>query len=249
MTDFKDIMQQLAQPFPADIIDWKPSATTKDKTKALGAAYVEVRYYIARLNEVVGEHWHDEYQFMSADGRLVACGLTINGVTRWDIGEQSANDENTATAAIAQAFKRACVKFGLGAHLYHMESAWVPYDAQRKRFTDDGLRKLRNLASRELGGNTRPSPTTAPAPQAEVDPADGNGRPLEDLPANPKALLTYVNERTEVPYDNIFALRGALAKEGLEGKSWPDMGKDQEWVIQAIDKAIAHAQAKLAKAA
>ena len=55
---------------------------------------------------------------------------------REDVGECDARDENAATTAVAQAFKRACAAFGLGRYLYNLPQAWGAYDEQRKAFTD-----------------------------------------------------------------------------------------------------------------
>lgn len=143
------ILEQLSEPFPPDVIEWKPGATNSQKTKALALAYVEVRHYIERLNEIVGPDWCDDYEFIGEKGGLVACRLTVCGVTRTDIGEKGESDVNTATSAVAQSFKRACVKFGLGTHLYRMPRVWVEYDSQYKRFTAGALTSLRRLASEE----------------------------------------------------------------------------------------------------
>jgi hypothetical protein len=43
-------------------------------------------------------------------------------------GEEDASDENAATSAEAQAFKRACVAFGLGRYLYDLPKQELPYD-------------------------------------------------------------------------------------------------------------------------
>ena len=115
----REMMEALAQPFPADAIQWKPGATNHDKTRGLALAYVDLRHYIDRLNEVAGTDWSDDYE-VQAGGTVVLCRLTIAGVTRADVGEAASGDENTATSALAQAFKRACVKFGLGAYLYRL---------------------------------------------------------------------------------------------------------------------------------
>ena len=40
------------------------------------------------------------------------------------------------TAAEAQAFKRACVKFGLGRYLYDVPIQWVGYDEKSRRLTE-----------------------------------------------------------------------------------------------------------------
>jgi len=158
----REILDELAEPFPPDVIEFKPGATTGDKKKALALAYVEVRHYFDRLNQVVGANWADQYLFINTTGEIIKCDLTICGVTRCDIGEKNSDDVNTATSAIAQSFKRACVKFGLGRHLYAVESVWVPYDAQRKQFTTDGFKRLRQLV-------TGQAPRAAHKPATKLD--------------------------------------------------------------------------------
>lgn len=151
----KEMMEALAQPFPADAIQWKPGATNQDKTRGLALAYVDLRHYIDRLNEVAGTDWSDDYEVQER-GTVILCRLTIAGVTRADVGEATTNEDNTATSALAQAFKRACVKFGLGAYLYRLPRTWVEYDPQRKCFTDAALAKLQKAVSN--GNNGRPQP-------------------------------------------------------------------------------------------
>jgi hypothetical protein len=148
----REMMEALAQPFAANAIQWKPGATNKDKTRGLALAYVDLRHYIDRLNEVAGPDWSDDYEVQDG-GKVVVCRLTIAGVTRSDVGEAPQGDENTATTALAQAFKRACVKFGLGAYLYRLPRQWVDYDAQRKRFTNAAVANLQKSVS---GGNGDP---------------------------------------------------------------------------------------------
>ena len=82
------------------------------------------------------------------------------GLPRPNVGEAAPDDDNTATSALAQAFKRACVKFGLGAYLYRLPRQWVEYDAQRKRFTEAALVRLQRLAEE----NSAPSGLTEAQP-------------------------------------------------------------------------------------
>ena len=64
---------------------------------------------------------------------LVSCELTIFGLgSHSATGEELADDPNALTAAEAQAFKRACVCFGLGRYLYYFIGTWVDLD-DRKR--------------------------------------------------------------------------------------------------------------------
>lgn len=191
----EEMMEALAQPFPVEAIQWKPGATNQDKTRGLALAYVDLRHYIDRLNEVAGPDWSDDYE-VQAGGTVVLCRLTIAGVTRADVGEASSNDENTATSALAQAYKRACVKFGLGAYLYRLPRMWVEYDAQRKGFTDAALAKLAKLAggpgpakpaaggngdrpegAKVNGNGDQPAPTPTPdTAKVNGNGANGNGK-------------------------------------------------------------------------
>jgi len=150
----REVLEKLSVPFPADAVSFKPGALTKAKDRAMALAYVDPRYYYDRLNEVVGPDWSDAYQVQN-DGQVVVCALTIGGVTRCDLGEDDSGGQdddrgpkNKATTSAAQAFKRACVKFGLGAYLYRLPRTWAEYDPVKKTFTDEALAKL----ARQLGG-------------------------------------------------------------------------------------------------
>jgi hypothetical protein len=112
--------------------------------RALAIAHADARAYQGRLNEVVGNDWSDDYELLEG-GAVVLCRLTVAGVTRSDIGEASPDDRNTATSAVAQAFKRAAVKFGIGRYLYDLPKTWVEYDRQRKRFTEGGPARLEQV--------------------------------------------------------------------------------------------------------
>lgn len=142
--DFSQILDALQEPFPSNEVEFKPGATNKEKTKALALAYVDSRPYIQRLN-LVSPDWQDDYQItMLPDRVVVLCRLTIAGVTRTGDGECLFTGEgegervepNAVTTASAQAFKRACVKFGLGAYLYALPQTWCEYDAQKRKIVN-----------------------------------------------------------------------------------------------------------------
>jgi hypothetical protein len=64
---------------------------------------------------------------------LVTCTVTIAGLgTHADSGEEWADEENAMTSAQAQAFKRACICFGLGRYLYNFVEMWVPLNQHRQ---------------------------------------------------------------------------------------------------------------------
>jgi hypothetical protein len=127
------IYTALCAPFALDQIELKPGATTRDKTRALAMAYADMRTYQERLDLVAGPgDWNSTYQ-MAAHG--VICTLTICGVTKSGIGDYPTNDddENPATSAEAQAFKRACSAFGIGRYLYDLPKIWCDYDQDKRQ--------------------------------------------------------------------------------------------------------------------
>jgi hypothetical protein len=72
---------------------------------------------------------------------VVTCQLTIHGLgSHSSTGEEWARDENAATSAEAQAFKRSCANFGLGAYLYYFfRGVWVDLDSNKQLQTPPPL--------------------------------------------------------------------------------------------------------------
>lgn len=161
-------------PFHASDVDFRPGATTKDKTKAIGLAYVDKRIYEDRLDDFVGpSNWSVEYRQLGDKG--IICRLTIDGVVREDVGEFASDDVASFPTAVAQAFKRACSAFGLGRYLYSLPQVWAEYDADRRRFTEPGMAQLRNSLNRgESSGmpknpqNRQATPSTPQSRSSEV---------------------------------------------------------------------------------
>jgi hypothetical protein len=125
----------LLRPFPQAVVELKPTATTRDKSKALACPYVDMRIYFGRLDKICGlENWSHA---ITLTDRGAVCALTIFGVTKSATGDYPQGaDENPATSAEAQAFKRACAAFGLGRYLYSLPQVWAEYDEQKKQIVD-----------------------------------------------------------------------------------------------------------------
>jgi hypothetical protein len=150
-TTLREAFPSLVKPFSIGIVELKPGATTQDKARALGMPFVDLRAYFTRLDRVVGpDGW--SYTYTIAE-RGVVCELTILGVTKSAIGDYplARDDENPATSAEAQAFKRACAAFGLGRYLYNLPQVWGDYDKERKCFKDPGaiVRRMYEALPRE----------------------------------------------------------------------------------------------------
>ena len=178
--NLQSVMAALAAPFPVEDIYWKPQAMTRDRKKALAVPYADGRAYEDCLNQVVPGDWASNVTFTPASPKIVCTvTLTVCGITRTGDGEASLSDENAATGAYAQAFKRAAMRFGLGRYLYDLSSPWVAYDQEHKRFPEVALSALRASYARETGldGSSKTLSAAKAASGAGSNPATrgGNG--------------------------------------------------------------------------
>ena len=147
------IRDLLNEPFDPGEIKWRVTATStyqgKHGPQKRGqlVAYADQRAYTDRLNEVFSEWgWTRSYDVQVAqnferrapgDNKrtavaakvVVVSTVTIHGLgSHTGVGEEWADDQNAATRAEAQAFKRACACFGLGRYLYDLDTVWVDLD-------------------------------------------------------------------------------------------------------------------------
>ena len=181
-------------------MEFKAGAVTQDKARALALAYVDSRIYQARLDAVAPD-WRNEYTRKYAGDRvIVTCALAVAGVTRQAIGESlqaSAHsdgsaviEENAATSAEAQAFKRACSVFGLGRYLYSVPQVWAEYDAQRRQFTTAAVLALADVAHGQVTAANHNGHGNGNGNSAAAQHSNGNGaatgEAAADTPACPK---------------------------------------------------------------
>src|ERR1051326_999617 len=147
------IRELLSEPFDPVEIKWRVTATSTNQTKhgpqkrGQLVAYADQRAYTDRLNDVFGEWgWTRSYDVQVAQNFerrapgdktktavaakvVVVSKVTICGFgSHTGVGEEWADDQNAATRAEAQAFKRACACFGLGRYLYDLATVWVDLD-------------------------------------------------------------------------------------------------------------------------
>jgi len=152
----REIFEAFRQPFDPKLLYYKPQQVNKDKTKCQVAVYADPRAYIDRLNEVVGpENWDTKYETIVipsrksegwGESRKVAdihkvqiyCTMSVTGMgSHQEIGEEYVDNPNVSTVALAMAFKRACMTFGIGRYLYDFpKNQWAKYDSTKKKVVD-----------------------------------------------------------------------------------------------------------------
>jgi len=153
----KEIKRDLEVPFDPGEIKWRVTATSTQQTqrgpqkRGQVVAYADQRAYTDRLNAIFGEWgWTRNYDVQVAQNFerksssdktqtaisakiVVVSRVTIHQLgTHTGVGEEWADDENAATRAEAQSFKRACACFGLGRYLYNLDKVWVDLDQHNR---------------------------------------------------------------------------------------------------------------------
>lgn len=172
-----ELLERLAEPFPVEAVSWRAGSVSRDKKRAQALPYAEPRVYEDRLNALCPGLWSVAFRPWG-ESRII-CELTLGAEgedgaltysTRASTGEEN-DGFAPGTAAEAQAFKRACSKFGLGRYLYDIPISWMDYD--------DASRKL--LATPSLPKRFLPEPPHAA--RAQRAPAQAEGARLLPPPA------------------------------------------------------------------
>jgi hypothetical protein len=159
-----EVMRALAEPFPAEVIGWKPQ--TVKGARCLAVAYIDARDVMDRLDAVVGTGgWQDSYEFLPDHTVVCTLRVSIGGewVAKSDVGGESDQKDvgDRTKAAVSDALKRAAVKFGIGRYIYRLDHQWVDFDAKTSKI----------ITPPRLPAWALPAPKSAPAPapQPTVD--------------------------------------------------------------------------------
>lgn len=172
LDSFKDAAQHLRRPFTVEAVKFKPQSTTRSG-KTLCVAYIDARLAVERLNMIVPHLWHDEYEPLGA--KHLICRLTVDGITRQDIGE------GTGKALYSDALKRAAVKFGIGVSLYAIPAMFLDGKVE---YLNEGSKELRDLKARYRRWLESTGIRSFGDPLDHGDAEDGQGDPEAEAPPN-----------------------------------------------------------------
>lgn len=138
---FKDAAPHLRRPFTPEAIKFKVQATwPKDSpTGGLIVGYIDARLVVERLNMVIPHAWGEEFQALGAKHLL--CRLTVDGITRQDIGE------GEGKGLYSDALKRAAVKFGVGVSIYAIPKMILEVKTGQLKTVDRGGKKTCEMTS------------------------------------------------------------------------------------------------------
>lgn len=170
------MIAELQVPFDPSLVKWRAFDFKWQGGTLYGRCfpYVDPRGYEDRLNQVCKpEGWsHQSQPSFSGNKVVVSCVVFIEGLgSHSKLGEDWAQDENGATAAEAQAFKRACACFGLGRYLYHFNGVWLPLNTDKRPINPPPLPEFATPEGWRQG--LRPKPEIAAVPTATTSEIPG----------------------------------------------------------------------------
>ncbi len=161
------LVEHLRAPFPLAEIKFLPKSPIQRNNAwvCLALPYADKRAYEDRLNALVPGRWSTPAMtpLVAGNKLVIPVTLVICEIAHTDVGEafltslsrkgEPREEENAATEAYSQAFRRACAQFGLGRYLYDLPKAWVPYDPQKRAIAlaEEELRQLAERLYRKVG--------------------------------------------------------------------------------------------------
>ncbi len=148
-----EAIPHLRRPFTAEAISFRPVGGGSI------VGYVDARTVIERLNAVIPT-WSTRFEPFPG-GKQIVCHLTIDGVTRSDVGTQGGgNMIDPVKVGYSDALKRSAVHFGVAVSVYALKrvhASDLPAnglrgDGKSKTLTAEGEKWLRNGYRRWLEG-------------------------------------------------------------------------------------------------
>lgn len=106
-------------------IQWRIQSCSKSSAKAQCVAYIDARDAMKLLDEVCGaQNWQDEY-YQVKDTMFCKVGINTGEQWVWKSDGGDVTDVEAKKGESSDAFKRACVKWGIGRFLYDLETRWI----------------------------------------------------------------------------------------------------------------------------
>lgn len=130
----RDAAPHLRRPFSPNSIKWRVVQAN------MIVPYIDARAAEERLNRLLPHLWEDDYRPYGdrVESKLVICKLTVDGISRKDVGSYSSQDPEKG--GYSDSFKRAALKFGINQPTYAMKRIWHPKGNKSEAYCDPGVR-------------------------------------------------------------------------------------------------------------
>jgi len=141
-----DIIAELSRPFPKGSIHWRVgrSGFSNSGPWCMLLAYIDARDAMDRLDTVVGsENWQDSYSVVGGT-TICTLSLKLNGEWISKSDGSGGTDVEAVKGGLSDAFKRACVKWGIARYLYGLKETWGECSGTQKAGWESAFDKKAN---------------------------------------------------------------------------------------------------------
>jgi hypothetical protein len=236
-----DLANALKEPFPADVLGWKPQSVKGNR--ALAVCFIDARDVMNRLDEVFGvDGWQDAYA--QQPNGSVMCQLRVKVDGQWiekcDVGNESDQPDSgdKFKSAVSDSLKRAAVKLGIGRYLYSLPLQWHDYDPTKKQFASPPRLPPWALPK---GAKPQPAPQQQPATTPPVQPTPQTAPNAETM-TGPKLLATLSDYEKKLAGEGLCSLGDVMSKVAERTDEWvesPDKwSKEQVEDVRLFAKGI-----------
>jgi hypothetical protein len=251
---------ELAAPLPPDAINWRQDGrpiARDGRFIARFVAFIDAQFVRERFDAVVPGEWDLTLEPLAnrvafsgeeeAEPYAFKARLQVLGVIRESVGQ--GKDYKTAET---DAFKRAAVRFGIGAELYSFGQNWVQLDGDgkfAKPVEDPAVAYARRHG--QSGGQEAARPTSASAPATTGSPAPSTtpaaSSPVSTNGASNGTVKGASGDEESCPkcggrmWDNRLTKKNPKAPDfkcrdrSCEGVIWPPKGEKREADAVAAD--------------
>ena len=227
----REIQEQLAAPFPPEVIRWTVLEYDQARTRAKVVPYIPDWAVMDRLDQVVGPaEWSFDFDVLAdgtTRGKLTICGVTkcSRGCTNKDAGGDLSYGWK-ARADTAVSLTGAAVLFGIGRDLRRLGSRWVDCDPQTGQFTPPP----------EGGSEAAESQARQEAPEG-LRPRRGHG-----AGRGPNSEETE-QKHAQTPKARYWKLASEAVKAGVSTVRIQQIAADGDWeaAVQALEKEMEEA--------
>lgn len=118
----RDAAPELRRPFTKEAVRWKIQTVFKENAGCVVVPYIDARLVVERFNAICPHLWATRYE--RVDDTHMLCHLTVDGVTRTDVGSTGAGGHaDKMKSLLSDSLKRAAVHFGVGVSIYSLPNA------------------------------------------------------------------------------------------------------------------------------
>lgn len=247
LDSFREAAPHLRRPFTPEAVRFKVQAAFPkgDPKRGLIVAYIDARLVVERLNLIVPHLWSDEYEPRE---RFMLCRLTVDGITRQDIGEL----KGVVKGLYSDALKRAAVKFGVGVSLYAIPKMILDIsdghvkqrdsrEGKTLEMTPAGEKMVRSRYEtwlHEQGIEKFGEPLDhGDVENAQGDPDAAEAEAIgEPEPPAPDMVSAINAAAAEARMPSSLLANVILTATGNEAREWAQESEARGWVVRALEK-------------